>query len=269
MPPVEDRLNTLATLEQWALACRKTPGFLEAHFLGSVLRDKDFHPASDVDLVVFARDASSRERFEPGLRKISAITGHSIDLTVFTRDQLENFSPLHRFSNLIFSLGSDVSPLIRTLPRSREWFSPSFVRFWYWHNTLRSLYVWLKDNPGQKPPEEFLRRNASYAKLVELRGRVTYGPQDSLDAFADLWESTEWKDHVTHAHWALEHLHRSARDVEHPDALVNAPHLKELRYSFVDQGAFFREMPLGDFCDLLSAHGKELHREILRKLGIL
>lgn len=263
----DERQNVLDLLSRWIDLNRREGRILEGHLFGSVLRHRDFHQDSDIDLLVIAGNEEPGPDFHAGLKKLSALLGHTIDVTVFREEQVRNFSPLHRYSNLILSVAPHHSGPFGTLPRCRTWFRPDFIAFWFWHELLRSYYTFLKDHPGTLPGEKYFRRKAAQVRLAQERGGIFFDPDDSLDLKADAWEVQDWKDPVKFADWARDHLSRKKSELAGTNAIVPAPIWKDVRFSFRDWTQFNKEMPLQEFADLLVQHGDWLHREISRMIS--
>lgn|GEM_PF-6103804 len=203
-----ERAEIIHIVEAWIAQLVKSEVILEGIVVGSVLREKDFRANSDVDVVLLKAD--DRPLAEKTLNTLQFKIEHPLEVIVYGHEQLRQFSPCHRKSNMLLQIArAHPTSLIARELGARSFFKNEFQIFWRWHSCLRIIEVYGR-HPSLKTYEEQLKTYAARAALVEEHGYLKFNAEGTLFDSLAHWPSPWWSTPPTAATFILEKLQTQA-----------------------------------------------------------
>lgn len=173
-----ERKAIVATLEKWISQLHDRDQIIEGIIYGSVLRQRDFDEASDVDVVLVMRDPALLSRTD--LELLQFKLAHALDVVVCTPEQLRAFSPCHRQSNTLLTLArTNPQSFLGSQLQTSPFIADEFQRFWMWHTCLRRTEVFLR-HPEGGSYQDRLRKVAAMALATAERGHLQLAPDERL-----------------------------------------------------------------------------------------
>lgn len=246
----------------WMAQLKKSEQILDGHVVGSVLREKDFHPHSDVDLVLLRKDLAPIP--DNVLSKLQFKIERPLEVIVFGPQQLQHFSPCHRKSNLLMQIAREYpDSLIAQQLGSRSFFQNEFQIFWRWHSCLRIIEVYGRDK-SLKTYSEQLKTYAARAALVEQQGFLHFHAHESLFDSLSYWSTPWWTTPQGAAEFILDKIKKQAAHLR-PLANEVIPAAKEewLIREFWDERAQLTQLTqMGKLVDFLLADADVLKMKI-------